>query len=102
MSLCALRWGFALAGLLGALLSGCDRPKTPVSPQSDVAVGQPIRVIAGDSLSLEIRRIKDLLLADQVVEAQHALLSLKGSRATLPAERQVEIDRLEALFAAVR
>lgn len=36
------------------------------------------------------------------MEAQRALRALQETRSSLPADRQLEIDRLEALFAGAR
>lgn len=55
--------------------------------------------MGGDPLSAEIRRIKDLLAADRLDDAQRALSRLEQRRGDVPADRRIEIDRLAALFA---
>lgn len=91
-----------LIGPLALLLAACDRATPPAEEHAGLSPAPGVEAIAGDPLSLEIRRIKDLLLADRLMEARQALQALEERRSALPAERQIEIDRLAALFAGAR
>ncbi len=80
-------------------LSACEQevnaPEHISAPASN-----PDQIV--DEIGTEIRRIKDLLLDDQLADAERALDDLKRLRFSLPPERQIEIDRLDAVFVGAR
>ena len=106
----AQRPALCLAALLG-LLAGCERAPEP-GPEPAVIPAEPLQMkptptpdstsLGADTLSAEIRRIKDLIADDRISEADRRLIALKRNRAAFPAERQAEIDRLDALCSAMQ
>ncbi|MBK1722404.1 hypothetical protein [Thiocystis violacea] len=82
-------------------LTACDRSvqQAPeVTSDVDLVV---VDAMDGDPFAAELRRVKDLLADGQVGEAGHAWHALRATRANLTPDRQLELDRLGALFAGM-
>ncbi len=87
--------------LIALMLTACDPP--PASTEGDrVGTLQPSGGMASsrpDELAGWLNEVKDHLAENRTDQAQAAMNRLRALRSSLPAERQIEIDRLDALFA---
>jgi hypothetical protein len=95
-------WLLALPGLLAGCGPDAEPAREPMAPLSAQTTAQGTAdALGADTLSAEIRRIKDLIAEDRITEAKRDLSALKRTRAAFPANRQIEIDRLDALCSAM-
>lgn len=85
--------------LIVLTLMGCEQTEAPNADATVTGSGldQIVDTMGKDALSAEIRRIKDLLADDRQTDAALAFQHLNQTRPSLPADRWIEIDRLEAV-----
>lgn len=90
--------------LIVLALIGCERAEEPTdsAPVAASDLDRVVDAMGGDALGAEIRRIKDLLADDRLADAERAASDLDRTRPSLPADRWIEIDRLEAVVSGVR
>lgn len=87
--------------LIALMLTACDPPPAPTGGDR-IGTPQPSGRMASsrpDELARWLDEAKDHLAENRASQAQAAMNRLRALRNSLPPERQIEIDRLDAMFA---
>lgn len=87
--------------LIALMLTACDPPPAPTAADR-VETPQPSGGMASsrpDELARLLNETKDHLAENRTDQAQKTMNRLRMLKSSLPAERQLDIDRLDAMFA---